>query len=993
MCGIAAIFVYGDAQTSVQSDELVSIRDHMASRGPDGSGAWYSSDRRVGLAHRRLSILDLSDAGAQPMASPDGRHVCVFNGEIYNFRELRAALERKGHAFRSQSDTEVLLRLYREHGQRMVDHLRGMFAFAIWDADRQGLFIARDPFGIKPLYYADNGNTLRVASQVKALLAGGRVDTSPEPAGHVGFFLWGHVPTPFTLYRGIRGLPAGCSQWIDRSGPHPLRRFCHIPDELAAAEKSPPQRSTSTSARTGLLRSALTDSVRHHLIADVPVGVFLSSGLDSTTLAALAAEQGGQLRTVTLGFEEFKGTHNDETHLAEQVARQLGAQHQTIWVTQADFTQRREGLLAAMDQPSCDGINSYFVSYAAAQAGLKVALSGLGGDEIFGGYPSFREIPRAVRVLQPFSCPAMRPLGRGFRLLSAPILRRLTSPKYAGLLEYGGTWGGSYLLRRGMFMPWELPSILDPDLVRQGWDDLQPLARLDEVAAAVRSPFLKVGALEMSFYMRSQLLRDTDWASMAHSVEVRTPLVDLQLLRDLAPLMAAPGPPTKLEMARAPVRPLPDAILRRPKTGFSIPVREWLLQEGSATSAHRGLRSWCALTYETFNRSDGLAAPLQPAFGKRAFFAARGAPRNLLPRRPLVLITDAFGNNGGIAKFNRDLLHALCACPGCEEVVALPRLMETNPGPLPAQLTWNTLGLGGKGRYLRAVLRSLSRGKRFDFVVCGHIHLLPLAFLHKLIHRLPVVLIIHGVDAWQPTGRPVTDWLARRVDHFIAVSALTRRRFCSWTGLPEKTGSVLPNCVEASLYGPGPKNPALLARYGLAGKRVILTLGRLASHERYKGFDEIMEALPSLARQIPDVAYLIVGGGLDRPRLQAKASQLGLTDRVVFAGRVPEDEKADHYRLADVYAMPSRGEGFGIVFLEAMACGVPVIGSTADASREALLEGELGRLVDPDKPDELRQALLSALTQPPDPARRTPPARLEYFSFQRFEQRVRDIFQ
>ena len=228
MCGINGIFAYHYAANPIDRDELVRTRDYMAKRGPDGKGAWVSNDGRVGFGHRRLSIIDLSDAGAQPMASADGMLVVTFNGEIYNYRELRRSLEGKGRVFRSQSDTEVLLHLYAEKGEAMVHELRGMFAFAIWDAEEKRLFLARDPYGIKPLYYANDGWTLRFASQVKALLAGGKVSRDPEPAGQVGFYLWGSVPEPFTTYRQIRALPAGCTAVVDRIGVHAPKRYHSI---------------------------------------------------------------------------------------------------------------------------------------------------------------------------------------------------------------------------------------------------------------------------------------------------------------------------------------------------------------------------------------------------------------------------------------------------------------------------------------------------------------------------------------------------------------------------------------------------------------------------------------------------------------------------------------------------------------------------------------------------------------------------------------------
>lgn len=646
MCGIASIFAYNHAAAAVDKGELLRIRDAMINRGPDGAGLWISADRRVGLAHRRLSIIDLSDAGAQPMATDCGRFRITFNGEIYNYRELRRALEGKGIRFRSTSDTEVLLYLYVERGVAMVDALRGMYAFAIWDECKQGLFLGRDPFGIKPLYYCDDGSTVRVASQVKALLGGGGIDPSPEPAGHVGFFLWGHVPDPYTLHKGIRALPAGSSLWIDTAGPREIKQFFCISDELAKASDAPPIAREEMQER---LRAALLDSIRHHTIADVPVGVFLSAGLDSSTITALAREVGNSaLHTVTLGFGEFEGTHNDETQLASLVAEHYGTLHRTCWVTKGDFQRDYRHLLQAMDQPSTDGVNSYFISKAAAETGLKVVLSGLGGDELFGGYPSFRQVPAMVRALSPFQ--AVSSLAKGFRYLSAPILKHFTSPKYGGLLEYGGTYEGAYLLRRGMFMPWELPNLLDGELVRKGWQELQTLTHLKQTIQGVRNAHLRVVALETAWYMRNQLLRDADWAGMAHSIEIRVPLVDIELFRNMAPLFNAPCPPGKLAMAQAPVKPLPIQIVQREKSGFSIPVVEWLMPSDGASAAHRGLRQWATIVYRESTGEDCVypqdRRPVAAIFRTGQLgdtlmaLPAIELIRRHLPKHRLVLLTD-----------------------------------------------------------------------------------------------------------------------------------------------------------------------------------------------------------------------------------------------------------------------------------------------------------------------------------------------------------------
>ena len=275
MCGIAGIFAYHSSANPVDRRELEIIRDHMERRGPDGAGTWLTPDGRIGFAHRRLSIIDLSEAAAQPMVSTCGKFVVTFNGEIYNYRSLRQRLEQEGRKFVTASDTEVLLHLYASKGISMVNELRGMFAFALLDRHKGTILLARDPYGIKPLYYADDGRTLRFASQVKALLAGGAIDKSPDPAGLAGFNLFGSVPEPFTTFAAIKALPAGSMLLADARGPFRNSQYFSIADVYREAEEA-----ARSAPDIEAVRSALLDSVRHHLVADVPVGAFLSAGID-----------------------------------------------------------------------------------------------------------------------------------------------------------------------------------------------------------------------------------------------------------------------------------------------------------------------------------------------------------------------------------------------------------------------------------------------------------------------------------------------------------------------------------------------------------------------------------------------------------------------------------------------------------------------------------------------------------------------------------------
>lgn len=357
--------------------------------------------------------------------------------------------------------------------------------------------------------------------------------------------------------------------------------------------------------------------------------------------------------------------------------------------------------------------------------------------------------------------------------------------------------------------------------------------------------------------------------------------------------------------------------------------------------------------------------------------------------RILVLLTDGFGGHGGIAKFNRDLLGALCSHATTQQVVAVPRIAPDPTGPLPSNLEYRLDGLGGPIGYARAVAKLLLWKKPFDRVVCGHINLLPFAMASAARWRADVTLVVHGIDAWQPTSRPLTNLLTSRIDRFVAVSDFTRQRFLAWARLREDQGHILPNCVDLEDFSPGPKSTGLLRRYGIENSTVLLTVARLSASERYKGVDEVLESFPALLNEVPDLAYLVVGDGDDLNRLRQKARALEIDSRVVFAGRISEHEKADHYRLADAFVMPSRGEGFGIVFLEAMACGVPVLASALDGSREAVRGNPTSVLVDPADVGALRAGIRTALSYP----RGVVPQSVQNFSRAAFDRRVHSLLE
>ncbi|HEX3070886.1 MAG TPA: asparagine synthase (glutamine-hydrolyzing) [Thermoanaerobaculia bacterium] len=592
MCGINGIVSFRAEAPLVDRDELLRTREAMRARGPDATGIWMSDDGRTGLGHRRLSIIDVSDRANQPMVSRDGRLVLTFNGEIYNFAELRAELERESETFDTNSDTEVVLRMYAKRGTAMLSRLRGMFALAIWDSRDRTLLLARDPYGIKSLYYAYDGATFRFASQVKALLAGGNLSSARDPAGVVGFLLRGHVPEPFTIYESIRELPAGSSMIVTSEGAPAPRSYFSIATILRDAVNE--DRRFRDGEREAVIAEGVRESVRDHLVSDVPVGAFLSAGRDSGTIVALAAEN-RPLPTITLSFDTHLGTQKDEAPMAALVARQYGCDHYASTLTGDAFRRELPRALEAMDQPSLDGLNSYFVCKAAAALGWKVALSGTGGDELFGGYSTFRIIPRVVRMFAAFRhMPRVADAFARVHLLRSARF----SPKTAYTLKYCTSYEGAYLMKRGLFLPDDVASVVGDEMAREG---LKRLGMLDLIREVITpdpgTPFARVMALESSLLLRSQLLRDIDWASMAHSLEVRVPLADAFLLRKIAPAILASGNGKDL-LAASPRQPLPPAILNRKKSGFTVPIRTWLGHDRDAKKQFGG-RPWAIYVLET----------------------------------------------------------------------------------------------------------------------------------------------------------------------------------------------------------------------------------------------------------------------------------------------------------------------------------------------------------------------------------------------------------
>jgi asparagine synthase (glutamine-hydrolysing) len=588
MCGIAGGLRVVSDDRGVSREVVSRLTDLLRHRGPDGDGLWASDDNRIVLGHRRLAIIDTSAAGAQPMKDATRRWIISFNGEIYNYAALRRELEALGCKFETNSDTEVLINAIGEWGEAGLLKLRGMYAFALWDSLHQELWLARDPYGIKPLYFSDHEGTFWFASQARPLATCAPVNTRQETAALVGFYLWGHVPEPFSWWQGIRMFPAGHVQRIKVGGVVPAPRpFARIQDAYVGQPQVP--------LAHGELRRLMLDTVQHHMVSDVAVGIFLSAGIDSGVIAALASEFSSKLCTVTVAFDEYAGTLQDEAPLAEATARSLGSDHHTVRITRDEFEDMLDGFMRSMDQPTIDGLNTYLVSHAASKQGLKVALSGLGADELFGGYHSFRQIPKLLYWGRPVS--SFPGLANAIQNIIRKWAPSAVPPKVAGLITHCGDVASAYLLRRALYLEDELHALLDERLLTEG---LEKLATETTLSGSIppSSTHSQISVLESCWYMRNQLLRDTDWSSMAHGLEVRVPFLDSRLLARLGPAIASKIPPTKQDLAAC-TRQLPASVLARPKTGFTTPVMRWTSQS-LGKSSQRGLRGWAAHVHQQF---------------------------------------------------------------------------------------------------------------------------------------------------------------------------------------------------------------------------------------------------------------------------------------------------------------------------------------------------------------------------------------------------------
>jgi asparagine synthase (glutamine-hydrolysing) len=510
------------------------------------------------------------------MHDPETGNWIVYNGEIYNFRDMRAELERAGIGFVSNSDTEVLLKAYAHWGDRCVEKLRGMFALAIWDASRHHLFLARDPMGIKPLYFGQFGSYFLFSSEVRTMLGTGLVPRTIDRAGLVNFLTFGSAYDPLTLIEGVHALPAGCTLTWENGAVRQSAYWDLVDAERAAI--APAGRSSQTAEPLPQkLQPILEEAVRLQLVSDVPVGVFLSGGIDSSALVSILSRGGVTPATFSIVFREAEFS---EAQHSRAVAAKFHTDHHEIGVSQTDVLESIPDALRAMDLPTMDGVNTYFVSREARRAGVKVALSGLGGDEVFAGYSTFRTVPRMERFARAWN--HLPHMVRG-TLSSAFFAFRPDNDqnrKLAALASANGRLVHPYFLSRMLFTP-DQRDRLTPGQHSQIGDAASSSQRQNLSRARSLDPVNRVSYLESRCYMLNTLLRDADFMSMSQGLEVRVPLIDHILAKTVLSLPGAwklNNTPKKL-LVEALAGSLPEEIVHRPKHGFTLPFEQWMRQE------------------------------------------------------------------------------------------------------------------------------------------------------------------------------------------------------------------------------------------------------------------------------------------------------------------------------------------------------------------------------------------------------------------------------
>jgi asparagine synthase (glutamine-hydrolysing) len=578
MCGFLCVFGgsgYSNSLPNLSSfDSALQLMSH---RGPDGSGTWYKPEFGIWMGHQRLSVQDLNERANQPFISLDTGNAIVFNGEIYNFKELRKSLLSDGVKFYTESDTEVLLKLYDRHGEAMIKMIEGMFSFVIWNHSTKSIFVVRDPFGIKPLFIAEYKGVFYFASDSRVIEKIFPAQLTQDPAAVVSYYTFGFVIEPFTTWREIETFPCGEILKIDSDGKRARQSFFSVEDlRENDGMVDVIQRPSSSS-----ISAAVQNSLKRHLVSDTPISLFLSAGIDSSVLASALPKE-SDFHAMTLTFPEFDGTDNDETVVCSALSHKLSLHHNIERIDLSYVDNILEDVVSAMDLPSADGLNTFLISRLAAQRGYKVGLHGAGADELFDGYP-FKQFINKLELLINN--------GGSFTLPMAEHLVRFLKPNSSAswrlkiLRNHGLSPGAVYFAIRSVMSEERVKQLLPLDVYREGCERLSLVDRFNGVLRHKGSLVSDIRILDAVVYMRCQLLRDADWAGMANSVEVRVPYVDLTLWKKLNGMLLGDSYVPKREtLGKAFAVELGNDVLNRRKTGFELPYGSLRVSASSESS-------------------------------------------------------------------------------------------------------------------------------------------------------------------------------------------------------------------------------------------------------------------------------------------------------------------------------------------------------------------------------------------------------------------------
>ncbi|WP_416439647.1 asparagine synthase (glutamine-hydrolyzing) [Phnomibacter sp. MR] len=960
MCRIAGIIDFTQPENC---HRITAMRDSMLHGGPDDAGIFHAPAAPLSFGVRRLSLLDLSMQGHQPMQTADGRYSIAFNGELYNFANIRRELQQAGHIFHSGTDTEVALKAYVHWGLDCFKHFNGMFALAVYDQTANTLTLARDHAGMKPLYYYFNaqqrqcyfGSEVRSFHQV-------RPGWPEDEHWRIRFLAYGHMPEPYTTLKDVFSLPRGHYMHIQLDSFQQHTQAWHQPYNGPALLHG--------AAANDALHQSIEAAVKDHMIADAPIGVFLSGGIDSSIITTMAARHHTQpIVTLSLDFEDAKYSEKEYQQI---IARQCGTTHHAFTIGEAQFQEQLPDILKALDQPSNDGINAYFICKYARQIGLKAVLSGIGGDELFGGYPSFKR-QRWVKPLQ-----TLGPLLGLGNWSAKDWIKRFSYLRHS-------SDAAQYLFHRGYFNSSQI-SMLTGSSLQQVNDVLQ----LQQPAAMLRqnNP-AQVSSMEQHFYLQNQLLRDTDVMSMWHSVEVRIPFLDKRVLQvceqtDNRTRFNTGQPKQWLIQTFA--NDLPEAIWNRKKMGFAFPFGKWMQPLSVRGAVHpelphfekqfeNGHMQWSR--YWAYLLSTRL--PIQI-----------GKPK----QRILFASLRTFSAMGGIEKFNR--AYGLALQHNALQhnwQVAHTSLYDAQPDAryFPAQAF-----MGFRQHKWEFVWYFLRHHRHFDTHILGHINLSICFAITKWFSKAQRIMLTHGIEVW---SKPST---LQRVALHSCSNIWTVSAF-SKTKLKETNGPSLPgvHIFHNTLDPFFEQETAQLDKVALPAPfpaGYLLTIARLADSEAYKGYDKVIAVLPKLLQQYPNIQYVLGGSGSkhELQRIHQLIQSLGLEKHVTLTGFIPDEALPAYYQHAAAFIMPSRKEGFGIVFVEAAWCGTRVIAGNADGSPEALLQGQLGLLVDPQSEESILQAIETVLQQPPLSQEAQQQQRqlvATHFSFARFQQHQAQLLQ